>query len=68
MDHTWVINVDIGGFGVPVARGGDPNTAGTQTSEGDRGNPLTELVGQVAAGMTVVGAAMVIGSGIKKKG
>lgn len=116
MDHTWVINVDIGGFGVPVARGGDPNTAGTQTSEGERsipdlvedaeasgvpnaqllgslrgiyrvfgsidgtascsgdayvsirGNPLTELVGQVAAGMTVVGAAMVIGSGVKKKG
>jgi hypothetical protein len=44
------------------------NVAGTQTSEGDGGNPLTELVGQVAAGMTVVGAAMVIGSGIKKKG
>lgn len=116
MDHTWVINVDIGGFGLPVARGGDPNTAGTQTSEGERsipeliedaeasgvpnaqllgslrgiyrvfgriegtdscsgdgfvliqGNPLTELVGQVAAGMTVVGAGMVIGSGVKKKG
>jgi hypothetical protein len=116
MDHTWVINVDIGGFGLPVARGGDPNTAGTETSEGERsipeliedaeasgvpnaqllgslrgiyrvfgsiegtascsgdayvligGNPLTELVGQVAAGVTVVGAAMVIGSGIKKKG
>jgi hypothetical protein len=41
MDHTWVINVGIGGFGVPVARGGDPNTVGTQTLEGDRGNPLT---------------------------
>ena len=116
MDHTWVINVDIGGFGLPVARGGDPNTAGTQTSEGERsipeliedaeasgvpnaqllgslrgiyrvfgsiegtascsgdgyvlivGSPLTELVGQVAAGMTVVGAGMVIGSGVKKKG
>ena len=106
----------IGGFGLPVARGGDPNTAGTQTSEGERsipgliedaeasgvpnaqllgslrgiyrvfgsiegtdscsgdgfvsiqGNPLTELVGQVAAGVTVVGAGMVIGSGVKKKG
>lgn len=116
MDHTWVINVDIGGFGVPVARGGDPNTAGTESSEGERsipelvedaeasgvpnaqllgslrgiyrvfgsidgtascsgdafvlikGNPLTELVGQVAAALTVVGAAMVIGSGVKKKG
>jgi hypothetical protein len=115
MDHTWVINVDIGGFGIPVARGGDPNTAGTQSSEGDRsiaelideaeaegvpnaqllgslrgiyrvfgsidgtdscsgdayvfirGNPLTELVGQVAAGMTVVGAAMVVGSGVRKR-
>ena len=115
MDHTWVINVDIGGFGVPVARGGDPNTAGTETSEGERsipelvedaeasgvpnaqllgslrgiyrvfgsiegtascsgdgyvlivGNPLTELVGQVAAGMTVLGAAMVIGAGVKKR-
>ena len=115
MDHTWVINVDIGGFGLPVARGGDPNTAGTQASEGERsipeliedaeasgvpnaqllgslrgiyrvfgsiegtascsgdgyvlivGNPLTELVGQVAAALTVVGAAMVIGAGVKKK-
>lgn len=113
MDHTWVINVDIGGFGLPVARGGDPNTDGTQTSEGERsipeliedaeasgvpnaqllgslrgiyrvfgsidgtgscsgdafvfiqGNPLTELVGQVAAGMAGVGAAMVVGSGVK---
>lgn len=116
MDHTWVINVDIGGFGVPVARGGDPNNAGTETSEGERsipeliedaeasgvpnaqllgslrgiyrvfgsiegtsscsgdgyvlivGSPLSELVGQVAAGMTGVGAAMVIGAGVKKKG
>jgi hypothetical protein len=42
MDHTWVINVDIGGFGVPVASGGDPNTAGTLDSEGTRSIP--ELV------------------------
>lgn len=115
MDHTWVINVDVGGFGVPVARGGDPNTAGTQTSEGERsipelvedaeasgvpnaqllgslrgiyrvfgsiegtascsgdgyvlivGNPLTELVGQIAAALALVGAGMVFGAGVKKK-
>lgn len=115
MEHTWVINVDVGGFGLPVARGGDANTDGTQTSEGSRsipeliedaeaagvpnaqllgslrgiyrvfgditgtdtcsgdayvfirGNPLQETVGQVAAGVTALGAIMVIGSGVKKK-
>jgi len=39
MNHTWVINVEVGGFGVPVARGGDPNTAGTQQSVGERSIP-----------------------------
>jgi hypothetical protein len=46
---------------------------GTASCSGDGyvlivGRPLTELVGQVAAGMTVIGAAMVIGAGVKKKG
>ena len=28
MDHTWVINVDVGGFGVPVARAEIPTPTG----------------------------------------
>ncbi|MGH8927926.1 MAG: hypothetical protein ACRDWH_06215 [Acidimicrobiia bacterium] len=47
MDHTWVINIDIGGFGLPVARGGDPNTAGTLSSIESRSIP--ELVEQAEA-------------------
>lgn len=39
MDHTWVINVDIAGFAVPVARGGDPNTAGVITSVDSKSIP-----------------------------
>jgi hypothetical protein len=41
-DNTWVINIDIGGFAVPVAKGGDPNTAGTLTSIDSKSIP--ELV------------------------
>lgn len=47
MNHTWVINVDIGGFGVPVAKGGDPNTAGTLDSVGERSIP--ELIERAKA-------------------
>lgn len=35
-NHTWVINVDLGGLGVAVARGSDPNDAGTLSSVGSR--------------------------------
>lgn len=113
-NHTWVIYSDVGGFGVPVARGGEPNTAGTLTSIGTRsipeelaeaqaegvpnarllgsmrgiyrvygdisgssscsgeayvllrGNPLTELVGQVALAIAVLGALLVVGGGVAK--
>lgn len=47
MDHNWVINVDIGGFGVPVAKGGDPNTAGTLDSVDERSIP--ELIERAKA-------------------
>jgi hypothetical protein len=47
MNHEWVINVEVGSFGVPVARGGDPNEAGTVESVGDRSIP--ELVDRAAA-------------------
>jgi hypothetical protein len=115
-DHTWVINVDIAGFAVPVAKGGDPNTAGTLSSvdsksipelvqrakdqgtagadlllglrgiyrvfgnitgssscSGDayvriQGSPLTELPGQVAAGVAVLGLILTMLSGVAKKG
>lgn len=35
MDHTWEIWVDVGGFEVVVADGGDPNTDGDQENQGD---------------------------------
>jgi hypothetical protein len=35
MDHTWEIWVDVGGFAVVVADGGDPNTAGDLENQGD---------------------------------
>lgn len=47
MNHTWVINVDISGLAVPVARGADPNTDGTVSSVGSRSIP--ELVEQAKA-------------------
>jgi hypothetical protein len=47
MNHEWVINVEVGSFGVPVARGGDPNEDGTVESVGDRSIP--ELVAQAEA-------------------
>jgi hypothetical protein len=47
MNHQWVINVEVGTFGIPVARGGDQNTAGTQQSVGSRSIP--ELVTQAEA-------------------
>lgn len=47
MDHTWVINVDIGGFGLPVAKGGDANTDGTLESVGERSIP--ELIERAKA-------------------
>ena len=34
-DHTWEIWVDVGGFAVVVADGGDPNTAGDLENDGD---------------------------------
>jgi|FLYL01.1.fsa_nt_gi hypothetical protein len=43
-NHTWSIQVEVGGVGVTVARGGDPNEAGVTTSEGSRSIP--ELVEQ----------------------
>ena len=116
MNNNWVINIDIGGFAVPVAKGGDPNAAGTLTSidsksipelvqrakdqgtvgadlllglrgiyrvfgeitgtgtecSGDayvnvKGNPLTELPGQVAAGLAVLGFILTMLSGMAKK-
>jgi hypothetical protein len=44
MDHTWVIKVEVGGFGITVARGGDPNSAGTLNSTGSRS--IADLVEQ----------------------
>lgn len=48
-DHTWSIAVEIGGFEVTVAEGGDPNTAGTTVSEGSRS--ISELLDRVSAGV-----------------
>jgi hypothetical protein len=58
MNHTWVINVDIGGFAVPVAKGGDPNTAGTLSSVDSKSIP--ELV-QRAKDQGTTGADLLLG-------
>lgn len=65
MDHTWEIWVDIGGFPVPVESGGDPNTAGDQSNEGDvpdvtgyaedREIPIDELRGVFEVGGDIEG-------------
>jgi hypothetical protein len=57
-DHTWVINIDIGGFAVPVAKGGDPNTAGTLSSVDSKSIP--ELV-QRAKDQGTTGADLLLG-------
>lgn len=53
MDHTWTIYVNVGGFSVPVAKGGNPNTAGTLSSVDS--TTIPELV-QRAKDQGVVGA------------
>lgn len=58
MNHTWVINVDIGGFAVPVARGGDPNDAGTLSSVDTK--TISDLV-QRAKDQGVAGAELLGG-------
>jgi len=58
MNHNWVINVDIGGFAVPVAKGGDPNTAGTLSSVDAKSIP--ELV-QRAKDQGTTGADLLLG-------
>ena len=58
MDNNWVINIDIGGFAVPVAKGGDPNTAGTLTSIDSKSIP--DLV-QRAKDQGTAGADLLLG-------
>lgn len=60
-DHTWEIWVDVGGFEVVVADGGDPNTAGDQDNEGDVADvsvyveEVTAISGQQIRGVFEVG-------------
>jgi hypothetical protein len=58
MDHTWTIYVNIGGFALPVAKGGDPNTAGTVSSVDS--TTIPELV-QRAKDQGVAGADLLGG-------
>lgn len=46
-NNSWEIGIFIGGFFVPLASGGDPNDAGTQSSVGSRSIP--ELVDEAEA-------------------
>ena len=61
MDHTWEIWVDVGGFAVVVADGGDPNTEGDLENEGDVANvsvyieDVTGVSGQQLRGVFEVG-------------
>lgn len=55
-NHTWVIYSDVGG---------------SSSCSGEayvllRGNPLTELVGQVALAIAVLGALLVVRGGVAK--
>ncbi|HET7846573.1 MAG TPA: hypothetical protein VFL72_03710 [Acidimicrobiia bacterium] len=61
MDHTWEIWVDVGGFAVVVAEGGDPNSAGDLENQGDVPDlsvyveEVTTVSGQVIRGVFEVG-------------
>ncbi len=61
MDHTWEIWVDVGGFEVVVADGGDPNTDGDPENEGDVADvsvyveEVTAISGQQIRGVFEVG-------------
>jgi len=61
MDHNWEIWVDVGGFQVVVADGGDPNTDGDLENEGDVADvslyveEVTEISGQQIRGVFEVG-------------
>jgi hypothetical protein len=61
MDHTWEIWVDVGGFAVVVADGGDPNTDGDLENEGDVADvsvyveEVTAVSGQQIRGVFEVG-------------
>jgi hypothetical protein len=57
-NHTWVINVEVGGLGIPVARGGDANADGTVVSAGTRSIP--ELIAAAEA-QGVAGANLLAG-------
>lgn len=46
-NHTWVINVELGGIDIPVADGGDPNTGESTSSVGSRSLP--EIIEDVTA-------------------
>jgi hypothetical protein len=61
MDHTWEIWVDVGGFAVVVADGGDPNTAEDLENQGDVADvsvyveEVTAVSGQQIRGVFEVG-------------
>jgi hypothetical protein len=61
MDHTWEIWVDVGGFPIVVADGGDPNSAGDLENEGDVPDvsvyveEVTAISGQQIRGVFEVG-------------
>jgi hypothetical protein len=61
MDHTWEIWVDVGGFAVVVADGGDPNTGGDPENQGEVADvsvyveEVTAVSGQQIRGVFEVG-------------
>jgi hypothetical protein len=71
MDHTWQIDLDVGGLAVPIASGGDANTDGTLESVGDESipgliervdsGPLGGVIGQLSGIYEVTGE--IVGNG-----
>jgi hypothetical protein len=65
MDHTWEIWVDVGGFAVVVADGGDPNTGGDPENQGEVADvsvyveEVTAVSGQQIRGVFEVGGDIV---------
>ncbi len=70
MDHTWKIHVQVGGFNVPIASGGDPNEGGSTINE-DQIDDLTSYIqtvtfatGQELRGTFIVGGDISVQSGV----
>ena len=69
MDHTWQINVEIGGFTIPIDDGGDPNEGGSQGNVGAEPDltayiqTVTNATGEEIRGTFIVSGFITSGAG-----